>query len=102
MMAHGHSDVGDMVSDYTESVSSKACGPEEFDEPFRARVSGLVQELNQDPALQGLHDTIDMVHPPSTEEVYQAVKSLRAKMHKSPGIDGIHNWMLVLRRRGER
>ena len=39
---------------------------------------------------------IDMVHPPSTEEVFQAVKSLRANMHKPPGIDGIHNWMLVL------
>ena len=37
-----------------------------------------------------------MFHPPPTEEVFQAVKSLRAKMHKSPGIDGIHNWMLVL------
>ena len=62
-VAHGHSDVGDMVSDYTESISSKACGPGEFDEPFRARarVSGLVQELNQDPILQGLHGTV----PPS-------------------------------------
>ena len=68
-MAHGHSDVGDMVSDYTESVSSKACGPEEFDEPFRARVFGLVEDLNQDPALQGFHGNIAMVHPPSTEEV---------------------------------
>ena len=50
---HGHADgiVGDMVSDYTESVSSKACAPGEFDEPFIARASGLVKELNQDPAL---------------------------------------------------
>ena len=95
-VAHGHADVGDMVSDYTESVSSKACAPEEFDEPFRARVSGMVQELNQDPTLQGFHGNIAMAHPPSTEEVFNAVKSLRAKMHKSPGIDVIHNWMLVL------
>ena len=104
MHAYGHSDVEDMhmVSDYTESASSKACGPEEFDEPFRARAPGLVQELNQDPALQGHHGTIIIYRhgppphdPPSTDheelEVHQAVKSLRAKMHKPPGIDGIHN-----------
>ena len=96
MVTHGHSDVGDMVRDYTESVSSKDCAPDEVDEPFRASVSGLVQELNQDLALQGFHGNISMVHPPSTEEVYNAVKSLMAKMHKPPGIDGTHNWMLVL------
>ena len=62
-VAHGHSDVGDMVSDYTESVNSKACAPGEFDEPFRARAAGLVQELDQDPTLQGFCGNIAMAHP---------------------------------------
>ena len=93
-VAHGHTDVGDMASDYTESVKVSAprpvhqeslMGPE-----FRARVSGLVEELNQDPALQGFHGNIAMAHPPSTEEVFNAVKSLRAKMHKSLSRDIWH------------
>ena len=39
-----------------------------------------------------------MVEPPSHQEVAYAVKTLRSKMHKPPGIDGIYNsyWMRVL------
>ena len=50
-VAHGHTAVGGMASDYTGCASSNASTPGEADEPFRAMASaaGLGAELNQDP-----------------------------------------------------
>ena len=56
----------------------------------------MVQHLSGDEDLQGFNTSRDMAEPPSHQEVAYALKTRRSKMHKSPGIDGICNWMLVL------
>ena len=56
----------------------------------------MVQHLSGNEDLHCFNAGRDMVEPPSHQEVAYALKTLKSKMHKSPGIDGIHNWMLVL------
>ena len=94
--ARGHTEGGGLVSEHTRTISSTETTPGEFDEDFRERVTGMVHHLSGDERLQGFNASRDMVEPPSHQEVAYALKILRSKMHKPPGIDGIYNWMLVL------
>ena len=89
--AHGAANVGRLVSEYTESVSSKACEAGEFDEVFRQNVEDGLAALQQAPQFQAspLCNT-----PPSANELHAVLKVASKRLHKSPGKDGVTNWMI--------
>ena len=98
--ARGHTEVGALVSEYTHTISSTDTSTGEFNANFMERVSAWYgparQHLLGDEDRQGFNAGRDMVELPSHQEVAHALKTLGSKIHKSPGIDGIYNWMLVL------
>jgi hypothetical protein len=93
VVARGHAEVGELVSEYTRLVSGEDTKPGEFDDAAAAEVSALVARLNSEAPAHGASDS--MSDDLTREEVHAAVKSLEGKLHKSPGLDEITNWMLV-------
>ena len=93
-MARGHQAVGAVVSEYTHSISSAVTAEGEFCEEFREPVHEAVAGLS-------LEDREFMANGASSEpitsaEVTSALKDLAIRMHKSPGLDEVYAWMVVL------
>jgi hypothetical protein len=82
------------VHSYTHLTSSAVTAEGEFDEDFKAPVVEAVAQLNlpQHKAYLAGPDCRD----PPIEEVGKALKDLATRLHKSPGIDEVYGWMVVL------
>ena len=87
--------VGELVSTFTRVNSSFDADSAQFNKPFMMKVAGAVQHVKTlTPEQQGsaawCEKQID------SAEVARAVDKLRkTKLHKSCGIDGVTNWMIV-------
>ena len=92
--AHTKEEVGNLVSYFTHKVSEKNLDETAFCKPFCQRVSKSCKNL-KDLWADFEADTDDK-RPPSVAEVQAALKDASGeKLYKSPGLDGITNWMLV-------
>ena len=86
--------MGAVVSEYTHSINSAVTVEREFCDEFRAPVHEAVARLN-------LEDRDFMANGASNEpitsaEVTSALKDLATRMHKSPSLDEVYSWMVVL------
>ena len=91
--ARGHKEVGDLVSSYTRTTSSAVNSEGEFCEDFQATISTAVTQLNMED--RGFMASAPSSDPPTEKEVGEALKDLATRLHKSPGLDGVHAWMVV-------
>ena len=92
--AEGVDQVGELVSRFTEVNSGYHPEDPQFDKTFLAKVGGAVGHIREmTPEQQGAADWCQT--DISKAEVAKAVDKLRKKLHKSCGIDGIENWMIV-------
>ena len=92
-VASGAKAVGALASEFFHTVSKHDPDCQEFDIEFERKVAGAVREM------EGEHRDFQSNNAdsdaPSLEEVRAAIKDAGTKLHKSPGMDGVCNWMLV-------
>ena len=91
--ATGPKAVGELASEFFHKVSKYDPDCEEFDKEFESKVSHAMREIEANHMDYGA--TRSDNEPPSAEEVREALKDAAKKLHKSPGTDGVCNWMLV-------
>ena len=89
--------MGQMVSACTNMTRAAVTAEGEFDEAFKAPVVEAVAQLNL-PQHKTYLAGPDSRDPPTCEEVGKALKDLAiaTKLHKSPGLDEVYGWMVVL------
>jgi len=86
--------VGPLVSEYTRMVSAEAGREAGFDEGFRAEQVATLQSIREHETFN-MHDADPMNSDLTMDELRKALKCMQSKLYKSPGPDGITNWMLV-------
>lgn len=91
-VARGADQVGRLVSDYTYDISRSAPPSAGFDDAFKRRAEAALAAARESPDWGADASQQDA---PTREEVRTALASLRSKLHKAPGKDGVTNWMLV-------
>ena len=86
-------EVGALVSEYTAMVSGEDTTTG-FDDAFRGEVEAAVADFTREGGYHG-EDHLALNRPITEGEVRKALKAHMAKLYKSPGPDGVMNWMLV-------
>ena len=92
--ANTHADVAELISQYTRMVSQDDTNNTDFDPQFRDTVESAVHSLKST-APYCSHDDSPLNAPITRDEISVALKSMRNKLYKSAGPDGVQNWMLV-------
>ena len=80
------------MSDYTYDISRSAPPSAGFDDAFQRRAEAALEAARESPDWGADASQQDA---PTRAEVRTALASLRGKLHKAPGKDGVTNWMLV-------
>jgi len=89
--ATGAKEVGNLVSAMTQEVSAANDNDPAFDNEFKSRQEQAWAEAKAEPDFMC---PATMQQEPTMADVQEAVDSLRSKLSKEPGPDGITNWML--------
>ena len=91
--AVGETQSGELASKFVHAVSKFEPDNPAYSVPFREMQEEAVATLNADWAdWQAMPAVMDA---PTQAEVGEAVASLKGKKSKSPGLDGVTNWMLL-------
>ena len=92
--ANTHAEVAELISQYTRMVSQDDINNTDFDPQFRDAVERAVRSLKSTAPYRS-HDDSPLNAPITRDEISVALKSMRDKLYKSAGPDGVQNWMLV-------
>ena len=86
--------VGKLVSEYTAKVSEKPGSDQGFDADFPQQIEAAVARIREEEPYHH-HDGEGINKGITRAEVRAVVRKLKKKLFKSPGPDGLTNWMLV-------
>jgi hypothetical protein len=90
-------EVDKMMEDALTSFNSEGAGKDKFDESHREKINERVKKIEEERGEGVEHANDKILNSKFTRaEFRRALKTLKKKMRKSPGEDGVHNWMLVM------
>jgi len=90
-------EIDKLMEEALTSFSSEDADKDTFHPGHKEKISDRVRKIEEEARTRTKHANDEILNSKFTKAEFKAaLKTLKKKMRKSPGIDGVHNWMIVM------